>query len=334
MFPYNETILNKFVGKGTRTMTTSTPRRGPELFWPIILIGAGVIFLLANLGLIPSNPWPIIWNLWPVILIVIGLDILFGRRSLLGGLVGAALGVALIAGLIFLLIAQPNLPGLNVGFGNAQLQTRHLEAPLAGIEAANITLDYGSGDYRLYALSDSDKLIDGEVSYYGDLTFDVNASNNRANVRIDSHMSGVFFGFMTPDERWDIGLNTQPTYALDLNYGSGGGDADLSQLKISDGRIDGGSGHVNVRLPATGRFTLTADGGSGGLTFRVPGKMALRVEYERGSGGINPSSRLHLVRGEFNRDGVYETENFGSASNAITLIVNGGSGSINIVDGE
>ncbi len=67
-------------------MTSMTPRRGPDLFWPIILIGAGVIFLLANLGIIPSNPWPLIWNLWPVILIVIGLDILLGRRSLLGGL--------------------------------------------------------------------------------------------------------------------------------------------------------------------------------------------------------------------------------------------------------
>lgn len=315
-------------------MTPSTPRRGPDLFWPIILIGAGVIFLLANLGVIPSNPWPVIWNLWPVILIVIGLDILFGRRSLLGGLVGAVLGLVLIAGLIVLLIARPNLPGLNLGFGSATLQSRHLEAPLAGIQSATVSLDYDSGSYRLYALSDSDKLLDGEVSYYGDLTFDVNASNERASVRIDSSISGVFFGFMTPDERWDIGLNPRPVYDLDLNYGSGGGDADLSQLTLSSVRLDGGSGRVGVHLPATGKFTVNADGGSGGLTFYVPGKAAVRVEYERGSGGFNPGSRLRLISGERDRDSVYETENFGSASNAITLIVNGGSGSINIVDGE
>jgi hypothetical protein len=314
-------------------MTPSTPRRGPDLFWPIILIGAGVILLLANLGVITGNPWPIIANLWPVILIVIGLDILFGRRSLLGGLIGAALGLVLIAGLIFLLIAQPNLPGLNFGMGNASLQTRHIEAPLGAIQTANVSLDFGSGDYWLYALGDSDQLIDGEVSYYGDLTFDVNSSNDRATVRIDSR-SGMFFGFMLPDEKWDIGLNTKPVYDLDLNYGSGGGRADLSQLTLSGGQLDGGSGHVEVRLPATGKFTLNADGGSGGLTFHVPGKMALRVEYEHGSGGLNSGARLNLVSGERNRDAVYETENFGSASNAITLIVNGGSGSINIVDGE
>jgi hypothetical protein len=315
-------------------MTPSTPRRGPDLFWPIILIGAGVIFLLANLGVITGNPWPILVNLWPVVLIVIGLDILFGRRSLLGGLIGAALGLVLIAGLICLLIAQPNLPGLNFGMGHASMQTRHIEAPLAGIQTATVSLDAGSGGYRLYALSDSAKLIDGEVSYYGDLTFDVNASNDRANVRLGSRLNGLFFGFMMPDEKWDIGLNTKPVYDLDLNYGSGGGNADLSQLTLSGGQVDGGSGHVEVRLPATGKFTLNADGGSGGLTFRVPGKMALRVEYEHGSGGLNSGARLNLVSGERNRDAVYETENFGSAGSAITLIINGGSGSINIVDGE
>ncbi len=58
---------------------------------------------------------------------------------------------------------------------------------------------------------------------------------------------------------------------------------------------------------------LNADGGPGGLTFRVPGKIALRVEYEHVAAGINPGSRLHLVRGDRNRDAVYETENFGSA---------------------
>jgi hypothetical protein len=314
-------------------MTSSTPRRGPDLFWPIILIGAGVIFLLANLGVITGNPWPILVNLWPVILIVIGLDILFGRRSLLGGLIGAVLGLVLIAGLICLLIAQP-VPGLNFGMGSASMQTRHIETPLAGIQTATVSLDFGSGGYRLYALSDSDKLIDGEVSYYGDLTFDVNASNDRANVRLGSRWSGMFFGVMMPDEKWDIGLNTKPVYDLDLNYGSGGGNADLSQLTLSGAQVDGGSGHVEVRLPATGKFTLNADGGSGGLTFRVPGKMALRVEYEHGSGGLNSGARLNLVSGERNRDAVYETENFGSAGSAITLIVNGGSGSINIVDGE
>ena len=32
-----------------------TPSSRPSLFWPIVLIGVGVIFLLSNLGVITSN---------------------------------------------------------------------------------------------------------------------------------------------------------------------------------------------------------------------------------------------------------------------------------------
>ena len=48
-------------------------RTGPRLFWPIILIGVGVIFLLNNLGVITGSPWEVIWRLWPVLLIALGL---------------------------------------------------------------------------------------------------------------------------------------------------------------------------------------------------------------------------------------------------------------------
>lgn len=315
-------------------MTTNTPRRGPDLFWPIILIGVGVIALLANLGVITGNPWPIILNLWPVILIVIGLDILFGRRSLLGGLVGALLGVGLIVGLIALLIAQPNLPGLGFNFGDAQLQTRQVSAPLGGTEFADVTIDFSSGANRLYAAGDSDKLIDGTISYYGDLTFDVSSSTGRASVNIDSRFEGLFFGFMTGDQRWEIGLNTRPTYHVNFDFGSGSNDIDLSRLKLSGGNLNVGSGGADVRLPASGQYRLNVDGGSGGVTLRVPRSAGVRVEYERGSGGINPGPRLRLISGDRDRDGVYESDNFSSATERITLIIDGGSGGVNIVDGE
>jgi hypothetical protein len=320
----------QFWQKGTCTMNQPSYRRSPDLFWPIMLIGVGVILLLWNTGVIQGNPWPIVFNLWPVILIAIGLDILFGRRSLLGGLIGAILGLALIGGIIALLIAQPNWPGFN--WGNASLQSRHIEAPLAGIETASIQIDFTSGENRLYVLTDSDKLINGDVSYYGDLTFDVNASNDRANVRVDSQWSGFFVGFMTTAEKWDIGLNPKPVYDITLDMGSGGGSLDLSKLNVSGGRLNVGSGGVDVRLPATGKFTLNVDGGSGSLNIHVPSTVGLRVEYQPGSGGFYPSSRLNVVR--TGRDAAYETENFATAQSAITLIVDGGSGSISVTDSE
>src|SRR5438132_4034551 len=55
-------------------------RRAPIL-WPFLLIAAGVIFLLNNLEVLPWSVWNQLWRLWPLILILIGLEILLGRRS-------------------------------------------------------------------------------------------------------------------------------------------------------------------------------------------------------------------------------------------------------------
>ncbi len=40
-----------------------------KVFWPAVLVIMGLIFLASNLGYLPRA----FWNLWPIILIVVGL---------------------------------------------------------------------------------------------------------------------------------------------------------------------------------------------------------------------------------------------------------------------
>ena len=40
-----------------------------NVFWPVTLVIMGLIFMASNLGLLPS----MFWNLWPIILLVVGL---------------------------------------------------------------------------------------------------------------------------------------------------------------------------------------------------------------------------------------------------------------------
>lgn len=40
-----------------------------RVFWPVAMVVMGVIFIASNMGLLPI----MFWNLWPVILIVVGL---------------------------------------------------------------------------------------------------------------------------------------------------------------------------------------------------------------------------------------------------------------------
>ncbi|HCU57272.1 MAG TPA: hypothetical protein DF984_03440, partial [Anaerolineaceae bacterium] len=72
-----------------------------SLFWPIMLIGAGAIWLLYNLNIIPDeNLWMLV-RLWPVLIILAGINILFARRL---AIVGAILGLLVMAGAAYILL--------------------------------------------------------------------------------------------------------------------------------------------------------------------------------------------------------------------------------------
>ena len=40
-----------------------------KIFWPATLVTMGLIFMASNMGLLPTA----FWNLWPLILVVVGL---------------------------------------------------------------------------------------------------------------------------------------------------------------------------------------------------------------------------------------------------------------------
>lgn len=40
-----------------------------RVFWPVALVVVGIIFLASNVGMLPRT----FWNLWPLILIIVGL---------------------------------------------------------------------------------------------------------------------------------------------------------------------------------------------------------------------------------------------------------------------
>jgi len=71
-------------------MEKATHRRG--LFFPILLVGLGVLLLLVNLGMIPGTTRDYLVLYWPVILILAGLDGLWRRDGLVWPLMLLGLG--------------------------------------------------------------------------------------------------------------------------------------------------------------------------------------------------------------------------------------------------
>ena len=77
--------------------------------WPMLLIGAGVFFLLNNFGPRVWISWTQIIRLWPVLLIAAGIDLVFKGESIWFTVGGIILTMVLIAGSIW--IVREGLPG-------------------------------------------------------------------------------------------------------------------------------------------------------------------------------------------------------------------------------
>ena len=80
-----------------------------DLFWPIILMGVGLLFFLYGLGSLPVAQLTSLWPWWPLALIIAGLDWLVGRRW---PLVGAFFAIIVVVGTLTLMFDPALLAAL------------------------------------------------------------------------------------------------------------------------------------------------------------------------------------------------------------------------------
>lgn len=84
------------------------------IFWPLVLVAAGILWLLANSGTISLNNFWVLVQFWPVLLIALGLDLLLRQRwAWAGNLVTLLTVTAAVLAVIY----APRL-GLAVPAGN------------------------------------------------------------------------------------------------------------------------------------------------------------------------------------------------------------------------
>ena len=333
-------------------MTTDKPKRGQQqagaLMWPIILIGVGIIWLLGNLGIVTGANIAVLFQLWPLFLIIIGLDMLIRHdnpqlRPLLG--VGAV--IILVGAALF---------GPSLGLGGDQIaETRQYDIPLEGVEAAEVRIDAESAPLQLVALVDSSDLAQIQIVDTGQI--DVNydpifreGQGARIEVSRRSPGFGFFADFGGSNRGWDIRLSDRIPVSLNLDLASGESTLDLRRLRLDQLTINGGSGPVNLELPG-GAYNFESDHssgpweialpdngdfqwvindlGSGNLTIQVPTQLGLRIDIQDGgSGSLNLPSGWEQLRGD-DREGEWESANYSNADYRATITVRDrGSGDI------
>ncbi|MGD9091288.1 MAG: DUF5668 domain-containing protein [Anaerolineales bacterium] len=299
------------------------------MFWPVLLIiigldgyykrenyvtstlfnGLGIIFLMANLGYLPVDVWRMIISLWPILLIALGFDILFGRRSIWASLFGSLVILAILAGSIWWF-----------GYRDANLQIsggQEIYEPLSDTTQAEIRVEPGMGLLQLDALSDSNALIEG-MAHSGErinITKNVTHEGGTTTVVISTSGSTTIFPFSGQGGRWVWDLSVTPDIPLKLGSDMSVGDSNLTltNLQISDLNVNMGIGKTTIALPQEGRVLAWVDGGIGQITIIVPDSMALRIYSDTGIASLSvPDS---FVKAE----GGYTSPDYNSADHRTDL---------------
>ena len=345
-------------------------RRFPNLFWPIIFIGVGGLYLLANMGVIETINFGEIWRLWPIFLVIAGVNMLFGRNNRwLSSLFSGLLALAVVAFLFFAPNLVESLPG-------PDLQTETFSESVSGVEEAEVSIDFDRGNIFVESLVDSVNLVEASVTHDEKVTFNASgASNRNVRLRLDQINAPPFGNWFDQAQvRADVSLAAGVPISLDVNIGGGSAEMNLTDLTITRLKADSGSGSLEAVLPGgdfkvdfssgsgsitvetgedseldmkldvgSGRITvvltdgnfgdINLDSGSGSITVIVPEGLAVRVLGDTGSGSVSvPGSYIRISGDErFGGDGgVWETDGFDEADEQLVIHFDVGSGSIRV----
>jgi hypothetical protein len=252
-------------------MTAKSGKRSGSLLSPLVLIAAGVLLLLSNLGLVHGDVWPDLLRFWPVLIVALGLDLLLGRPSFgaaLGTLVFACFALAVGAGLFFLFAPD------------AWTTERHaLSYPVADAEAATITLSCERCAITIAEAASAAQLIEGTVTARTDerlhQTSSLDASHGTATFSLTSEPRLPFrLAASRRDVPWEVRLN--PGLPLTMSIATNGAlELDLRLFLASAIDITAGDEPCTLWLPDRTDSTTNLTGDE--IVLRVPDGVGVRI---------------------------------------------------------
>lgn len=267
--------------------------RTNRIFWAVVLVSAGFLLLLNNLGLLTIN----VWNFfWPTMLVVLGIWFLVGTAS-----------------------------------GKGEFVMEEASVDLGDAENASIEVKYGAGRMELDASADEGKLVSG--TFANGLDARVKKVGSGLNVALQPHKRAipeVFFpgNWITGKGlSWDIGLSKDIPLSLVFETGAADAHLDLTELQVKDLVLKTGASSTEVRMPAAaGNTTFKVEAGAASLVIYIPDGVAARVDADAGLASISVDQKRFPKQ-----NGIYQSVDFESADNKIDIRIETGMASIEIL---
>jgi len=246
----------------------------PSIFWALLLISVGVIFLLNTMQILSGNVWDLIFKLWPLLFIIGGLDNIIQGRGWIWAVISLGLGtVFLLANFGYLEWNSLNLllklwPLLLVALGlDLIFQGRSALATVLGVLLAIVIM----GAVAWYALANTatDRVGNTSVSQKleGATSVDVRISDPTGRMEISA---GADSGSLLEGSIDLVGNNIlSQDYEVQDNHGS----LDLSMQGTAWGPWMAGFDDPlwQFELSREVPVTLTAETAAGSLQLDLTG---------------------------------------------------------------
>ena len=257
-----------------------------RIFWPIILIGFGLLLLLDNLGILPGSAWG---YLWPAVLIFIGLGLIVGRAQ------------------------RPEPVEDSVGLdgaGSAEITFEH---------GAGVLEIYGGAqpDHLLEGTFTGG--VQKRIDRHGDqtlVTLSVGPAPDWYNFVWPWNWMGE------RGQEWNVRLNATPRLTLRLKTGASETRLDLTDLRVAELSVETGASSTRLTLPAHAGWTRArVASGAASVEIAVPAGVAARINGQVAVGSLNVDQQRFP-----RRNGGYESPDFETATHRVELSIEGGVG--------
>lgn len=291
--------------------------RNRGLFLPLALIAIGVIVLLSNTGLLSEGALARLGDLWPLLLVIFGLQLILNhtlprQQATMVGLAAAA--VIVIAALLYAALAPA------ASFGTKQADSSH---QLAGLTAATLDLSYGGASVEVQAGSLGDSLYQAHIDYPGNEdppTITLDAQRGTLEIKQESSFS-PFRLFQSGRRDIRVTLTDRIPWTVHVGGGAAALHLDLRRLQLTALEISGGANRVEAQLPgpkATVRIAVS--GGASNLTLHAPKDAEWRVAASGGASAVTINGSTFGGIGEFQR----QSPGYASATNRFEIEISGG----------
>jgi hypothetical protein len=282
-------------------------------FWPAVLILIGVIALLVNSGWISSDRLYQLVNLWPLILIVIGLELIL-RRSVPGipGDVASVLIVLLaVVGAAAYMVAGPN---------PSTTQTLDTHSPAAGVEQASLEIDVGSANITVSSANALEgDLYRAHIEYAGSKP-SVSFDQSTGLVRI-SQSSGNFPFFQSRRFVLDVKVNQNVAWSITENSGATTSRLNLAGAQVGTININTGASRNDIYLgEPSGIVPVTINGGSLNVHIHRPQGTPASIAVAGGAVSLNADGKQMRAIGNLG----FQSPGFSAEGDGYRVEINGG----------